>query len=327
MKKRTCNGEMPSGIVVLRGFLVLCVLFTMGCKKTPIDETSPSKLSHNVTFDKHTVPIGDSITVGWTSNSDSRYVLINNQKTTLTTPNGIKRFAITQNSFFVFYFTLANITETEEDTVALLTSNEPEMKISFVPNRAAFGSIASITVTTKHVKSVVSDLQGFSGIGGTFQTPPLFSTTVYHFTATGENGKIITQNITIPVDPQIILTPVLDRVSANPWMRKSANWKCSGGDSWQDLTLFPSDTTIKYVFYKNGDFKMFQYGSQIGVPCTYTINELDSSMILGDLHYKIHLYDTGMSLERQNDVPNSSCDDGLAYQLDNYIATTLFKKK
>jgi hypothetical protein len=190
--------------------------------------------------------------------------------------------------------------------------------------RVPSGTSYNIALVIKNALSVSSDIPGLTGTtGGIFPTGSLTHDTVFHVSASNEVGTTV-DSIIIFVDPPPLPTPLLDAIRKYPWANVSASWKCDESDSWQDLIILPSWLAIKFVYGTDGQWRAYRFGNLIGSPCFYSIVESDSTLILGDLIFKIdYLIDTLMVLERQNSVHNVNCDDSLAFQLDNYVATTL----
>ena len=308
-------------------FSLIVLLITMpGCKKdqtTPEPVTPPAKLQ---ILYVHISP--DTIIPGGTVSVD---VKIRNAKKIELKVNGVSRMlldSVDTKPLLLQTTSLVSVEITgndnsfekrESNVVVSNTTNNPTIHLTATPNPRDGSGDVIITITASHFDYITTNVPG-GNIPGTFHVS-LNQTTTFYGEAHKGNLKSA-DSLTVVVNQSPAPTPLLDAVVKNPFSETDSKWKCSEGDSWQPATIPPEDLAVKWVFSRDGKWKAYRYGSEIA-HCDFIIDEIDSTMLLGEIHYKIHRIDTIMILERQNDVPYSLCPDGLAYGLEEYSPATL----
>jgi len=253
---------------VLSMFLGLCILFTIGCTKDPIDppEQLPVDTSYTLKLYDANVPIlmdtvykkiGDMFDFSWDYKGGKSFEILKDGNHFSFASSGKESILVAKQ--IVFNFKVDGKKVRSQVIILIQEVNLPVITLSASPSRGAPGTVFNITVVISDANSASSDLPSFSGVSGTFSTPALTATTTYSFYATNEDGtttKTITITVDPPVGPDSTDLLVLDR-----WYEGIVKYKNYESDPWDSLV--PSTIYEWTIYYRDGTKKTFEPPSTV----------------------------------------------------------------
>ena len=251
MKNFKSWGLTLGGLVLIFFFLTL----VSGCGKPdgpePIQPTKNPEL--NAWASNEVINFGGSVVVDY--NSKELDSLILNQVRLSSLSGKITLVSLESDTTlnFLGYYTSSSGGGTKTTEVKTLTKtvkitvkpevlpDPPTLTVTVAPDTIPYGESAVITIASDG-DSISSNLPSFTGVSGDFNTPALFETTTYTFTAFNKGGEK-TESISVVVLPFVIPTRE-DTLMAHPWVPDSIWYRYSVEDEW---SYWSPDLTLRYA--------------------------------------------------------------------------------
>jgi hypothetical protein len=285
-------------LLVFLTFLFFCLLLA-GCGKeeptVPVDPpiviTDTLKISM-ITFNPEDfAALNDGVAIVSLfvkSNADFIDVEVSptglNEKTTHHFEGGDidENFPISEKTDFMLVFSkndsIFRIGQTIDVYQVVIPPIPPSLYAKALPSIIEYGTSTIIKVEKLGeglIDSIHSDLPGFTGEYGEFQTPSLTETTTYHFTAYGPGGQcnvvVVVTVIPLPTRTEILC-------SAPLWFPDSIWYFNYSEESWVYSEPYNNIIyTQSIIFYPNGIIEVYRFpeGYFLGVDSWYFEGEFN----------------------------------------------------
>lgn len=236
-----------------------CVLaFLSGCKKdtTPPEDIEKYYLS-DIYPDQLHVLIGVVDTIHYSSNAVGLVVKTPIGDITDKDPEqGTVTVIMTEEGMaqIDFVFSWDDPVSTHVTQTCYIFGIKPEepltLQVSAKSGHIPHGTSDSIFVSITGAKSVTTDLPGYDGSlsGGKYSTPPLDSTTIYHFSISNEKETVDT-SITIEVDEPLPTQEELYLCSGN-WLMNKFRKSYTLAGPWVEIQYNYSEPCMQDNFWR-----------------------------------------------------------------------------
>ena len=339
-------GKKASGFV-LSSLLALGILFLTGCKKNEtgpteilVDSLSMTSFVVNGTLvagnsTTITVPAGTIVETKWISNADSVRALVGTESFVKKGSDNLTSILTVNTSASFKFYKNGNFKESQISIVVFSPGQKPVVKHFFADTVVVEkGGCVKLSWELKFASETVLSRIPFGSTAVKSTVNSVDSITVYLtegtlFTITGKNqyGEV-ESSITVTVVDLPQSTPLKNLLTSGPFNETAFEIQCSSGSAWQPGTILPGDLLIRYIFTDSGDLYVKKGDTTLSA-CKYTVSEIDSTLVMGDLTYKIIFYTSdnkSMKWEKHNAIC-FTCPGNVAENVVETYSAMISKKK